>query len=345
MRSGWSGRSGRWGGGRRGNPRRRNRWQQATAALLICVLVSGSLALFGAAGGTDRSVAAAAPATSASAFQPTSSVTSAGYPVSAVQLLAPATTVATSTLISGGILRTYLTIAPSRRSGPLPLIVVLAGQNASPTQEALRDELLPLANRGEAILVYPAGYQKSWNVDADSCCGQAGPSNVDDVGFVADVVAAAESSQSVTSGRVYLAGYSNGGKLAYDVMCREPQLFAAFAAVSATPLTSCAASSHTSALVVVGADDPELPISTDAMPAGAALAAAAIALRTRDACSATSTSVRDGLATITSWSSCSGGTAVSTVLYTGQEHGWPTTSPSTPGAALLLWRFFNRTLH
>ena len=45
-----------------------------------------------------------------------------------------------------------------------------------------------------------------------------------------------------TPARVYLVGYSNGGKLAWSLACGHPALFAAVATYGAVPLTPCPAS-------------------------------------------------------------------------------------------------------
>jgi polyhydroxybutyrate depolymerase len=274
---------------------------------------------------------------------------SAGLPPSGPQATAPpaAPGIVTriSTLTVDGMQRSYLVVAPAGQKAPLPLIVVLHGSSASTGGEVQRDQFEPLVTSGKAILLYPAGYDLSWNADVDNCCGQAGQRHVDDLAFLARVVAGAEATLSVQAGHVDLVGFSNGGKLAYQVMCQEPQLFDAFAVVAATPLAACDTRPQParSVIVAVGADDPELPISGQAVPATQALGSAAATWRRRDGCSATAAQTASGPATITSWPQCADGTQVRTVLYAGLAHLWPGSQlvGSAASGATLIWQFLS----
>jgi poly(3-hydroxybutyrate) depolymerase len=82
------------------------------------------------------------------------------------------------------------------------------------------------------------GEQRSWNA-GDSCCGFAGSHLAPDVPFVAAIVTDAVRRWPIDAARVYLVGYSNGGKLAYSSMCAHPTLFAAVATYGAVPLVPC----------------------------------------------------------------------------------------------------------
>ena len=77
----------------------------------------------------------------------------------AEDLRRPGTVVSASSVSIQGLNRGYLVIAPSDPSPGLPVIVVLGGVSASPTQEAARDELIPVVQSGKAILVYPGAYR------------------------------------------------------------------------------------------------------------------------------------------------------------------------------------------
>ncbi len=251
----------------------------------------------------------------------------------------------TDTLTVDGVRRSYLLVTPAAQAAPLPILVVLHGNNEPPAAELQRDELEPLVAAGKAILLYPAGYHLSWNAGADNCCGKAGTSQTDDLAFLAQLTTRATAMLSVQPGAVYLVGFSNGGKLAYQVMCREPQLFDAFAVVAATPLEACAAQPQPprSVLIAVGGDDPELPISGHAVPATQALDAAATVWRQRDGCSAASTGTTIGSATMTTWSQCADQTQVRTVRYAGLGHAWPrsNTVGATASGATLIWQFLS----
>jgi polyhydroxybutyrate depolymerase len=243
--------------------------------------------------------------------------------LSSLQANAPGTTVVASSVRIDGLSRGYLLVAPEHpQASALPLIVVIGGRSASPTQEIERDELLPVVEAGKAILVYPAGYGESWNVGIDGCCSIAALVGVNDVAFVKAVTEAVRATMPVSSD--YLVGFSNGGKLAYQVLCDDPGLFAAAAIVAATPLVACPSQLALPILIAVGAKDPELPENGHTQNATVVLNAALATWRGYNSCSDESNVVGVGTAVTTTWSSCASGDPVVGVLYQGLDHEWPT---------------------
>jgi polyhydroxybutyrate depolymerase len=240
--------------------------------------------------------------------------------VATLQAANPAVTITVSSLLSGGLDRGYLLITPTAATAPVPLIVALHGVNASATQEAQRDELLPLVSAGKVAVVYPAGYAESWNVGAQSCCGAASRKGVDDVAFIAAVVAAVDGQVSVASGQTFLLGFSNGGKMAYQALTQPAR----------------------AALIASGALDPELPTSDAPEPAVDAVFDVATLWRLRDDCTGQSVRRLSGSATIDTWAACTNGTSVTTVLYSTLAHVWPSASlvGATQSAAAVIWKFF-----
>jgi polyhydroxybutyrate depolymerase len=97
----------------------------------------------------------------------------------------------------------------------LPLLVVLHGRGQPPWTAVRSTGFLPLARRDQAVLIYPDGLSRSWNAGS-GCCGVAGIRGTPDTAFVAAVVADVLRALPVDPARVYLAGYSNGGKLAWS---------------------------------------------------------------------------------------------------------------------------------
>ena len=66
-----------------------------------------------------------------------------------------------------GRTRTWEQIVPrSKLADSAPIIVVLSGINATVSQEISRDKLVPYVNAGDAELIYPAGFDKSWNAES-----------------------------------------------------------------------------------------------------------------------------------------------------------------------------------
>jgi polyhydroxybutyrate depolymerase len=218
----------------------------------------------------------------------------------------------------------------------------LQGRAVTPQIEAQRDGFTAVA--GSAILVYPAGYDQSWN--AGACCGMAQGANIDDVAFLAAVIHDVQDSQPDASpGRVFLAGYSNGGKMAYSMACAQPQLFAGVATIGAVAASTCA-QGPVSLLEVANTGDPELSIDGP-RPAPSygnftdlTVDAQVAKQRGIDACSHRSVAHTVGDASITTWSECSSGTEVVLALYQRSDHALDPGNASTPSVARLVWSFF-----
>ncbi len=260
-----------------------------------------------------------------------------------LQSAVPGALVSAHTLVSGGLRRGYLVVAPAVRTGALPLIVVLHGVNSSATQEVGRDEFAPLAEHGQAILVYPAGYGESWNVGADGCCGLAGESGVNDVAFVQAVTHAAEANWAVDPARVFLVGFSNGGKLAYQVMCSPASRYAAVAIMAAVPLGSCSTARASPIWLGVGAKDSDLPEQGATEAVTRVFPPVVADWRTRDGCGPALTVDRVGPATVTTWRDCTPGMTVRSVVYADLGHAWPgsATEGVAASGATLIWAFFS----
>ncbi len=240
------------------------------------------------------------------------------------------TVVAERSIEVGGVPRTYRTIAPAAAistAAPehaLPLLVVLHGRGQPPWTAVRATGFLPFARRDQAVLVYPDGLSRSWNAGS-GCCGVAGGHGTPDTAFVAAVVAAALRDLPVDPARVYLAGYSNGGKLAWSLACGHPALFAAVATYGAVPLTPCPAGRPLPSLIAVGVHDHVLPIGGDPTghpPLPAARVAAAW-LAARDRCAAAPVTSTEPDAVLSRWSACAAGAEVDLAVYPGADHTWP----------------------
>ena len=129
---------------------------------------------------------------------------------------------------SGGLVRTYRLYVPASYSGkPVPLLVALhpALSDGAGMEKLTRFD--NLADRYGVIVAYPDGVARMWN--ADRCCGRPMKENIDDVGFINDMVAKIESNYAIDTTRKYVAGFSNGAFLAHHIACVEPDAFTAYA--------------------------------------------------------------------------------------------------------------------
>ncbi|HEX8933154.1 MAG TPA: PHB depolymerase family esterase [Pseudonocardiaceae bacterium] len=249
------------------------------------------------------------------------------------------------TVTVDGVRRTYRAIVPAQPTGGLPLLIVLHGRGQSEPVVLSQTGFFGLAQQRQAVLVLPDGEQRSWNA-GHGCCGFAGSHQSSDVPFVAAIVTDAVRRWPIDAGRVYLVGYSNGGKLAYSTMCAHPTLFAAVATYGAVPLSPCQpGTAAVSSLLAAGTADQVLPFhgKPGGHPPLPAVPQAVAWLRSQDGCSRTALTEQDGSAMVQRWAGCAAGTDVESVIYAGFGHAWPArTSGDSPAAATLMWAFLSR---
>jgi polyhydroxybutyrate depolymerase len=247
-------------------------------------------------------------------------------------------------LAEGGLGRRYLLVRPATTSKtPLPVVVLLHGRIVTPEFEEQRTGLPAVT--GAAILVYPAGYQNSWN--AGVCCAGAHDANVDDVGFLTDVVHQVLATQpDADRNRVFLIGFSNGGKMAFRLTCADPGLFDGVAVVAAVPVADCATPPAVPSLQVAMRDDPLFTLTPDQPPKSVdgyverSTEGEVAALRAANGCQGDGRSEVQGALTTTLWTSCRTGDAVELALYQGDVHQWPPGDAATPSAQQVIWNFF-----
>ena len=76
--------------------------------------------------------------------------------------------------------------------------------------------------------MFPNGYSRfggilaTWN--AGSCCGGAVRNNIDDVGFIREVIARMERQASVDPGRIFATGMSNGAMMSWRLACELSEI-------------------------------------------------------------------------------------------------------------------------
>lgn len=117
------------------------------------------------------------------------------------------------------------------------------------------------SDRRGHIVVFPNGHSRlrsgklaTWN--AGHCCGAARDKQVDDVGFVRALHAELQRQVRVDPARVFAAGMSNGGMMAYRLACEMSDVFSAIVAVAGTDNTrSCQPGRSVSVLHIHAKDD------------------------------------------------------------------------------------------
>ena len=169
----------------------------------------------------------------------------------------------------GGMTREYLVHVPrSYNGGPAPLLIALHGGGGDADFQA-NDKNYGLITKSEQagfIAVFPSGYSRmpsgilaTWN--AGRCCGKAVEKNIDDVGFVREVIARMQKQARIDARRIFATGMSNGAMLSWRLACEAPEI-RAIAPVAGTDNTARCNPAHPVPVIEFHAiDDDHVPFN------------------------------------------------------------------------------------
>ena len=292
------------------------------AAVIVAFGITGFAVLHALAGTGQPAQASTAQAGTAKAGSAPAPVTQAAE--------VPASTKSYAMTVAG-LKRSYEVIAPATGlPESAPIIVMLAGIKASTAGEISRDKLVPYVQAGKAELVYPVGFDESWN--AGGCCGNAAAKNVNDLAFLKSLVA------TVDPGRrhsIDVVGYSNGARMAYRVACDDPGLFDGYVAVKGLPTAGCTIRRPVKLIQMDSVNDPEVSYK--------AVTELMSQLHQAEGCPARATVTHYGSMTQTTWYGCGGRTVrLALASWSGGVHSFPRQPGTVPGANQVLWSFFTK---
>lgn len=270
-------------------------------------------------------------------------------------------------LLSGGIDRTYHLYRPSTipAAQKAPLVVMLHGGYGTGLQAEKAYGWDELAEREHFIVAYPDGVNRAWN--AGMCCGTPRKNNIDDVAFIAAMVAQIERDQNADPARIYITGMSNGAMMAYRLACEAPFPIAGIGSVAGTlDMTSCAHPQHTKILEIHGLTDRHVPfdggpgINTPQLQPFPSVDRTLAVWQQANLCGPDVQRSISGVVTTQHWI-CSGGHDVELISIANAGHEWPGSRRGPRGALLgpllhiapadpvsnainateTLWRFFS----
>jgi polyhydroxybutyrate depolymerase len=238
-----------------------------------------------------------------------------------------------------GRTRRYRLYVPSSLAAgeSAPLLVALHGGLGSSAQFAANSGFDELAEANGFIVVYPDGIgarpdgsgPQTWN--GGYCCGPAVRQDVDDVGYIRQLLDTLATDLSVDPARVFAAGHSNGAILAYRLACElSDRIVGIGVQAGSLGVDACTPSQAVSVIHLHGTADTNTPIDggkgsgvagVEFRPARAAVEALAAA----DGCTgeprlATDPSNPDLM--VATWSGCGSGAEVCYVVVDGATHAW-----------------------
>lgn len=237
-----------------------------------------------------------------------------------------------------GTTREYRLYRPAGLTRRAPLVLVYHGWQQN-VQWSQRLGWQQAADRHGFVVAFPVGVDESFN--AGNCCGPAQEAGVDDLTAAHTIIDDVAGRVPVDRRRVYAAGFSNGGMMAYRLACQSDR-FAAVGPVAGVQAVDCPQPRPTSILHIHGTADTWVPFggpegsTDDDMPAVRPVLAE---WRERMNCApATVTSAGNVRRTA---SRCPGGRDVNLITIRGLDHEWPTRAEGV-NATETLWRFFAR---
>ena len=152
-----------------------------------------------------------------------------------------------NTIFHDGINREYIIYVPKSydRTSSIPLVLNFHGFGGRASEFMNYADMRSLAESEIFILAYPQGSYLNGTHHWNACpIGSGNKSTADDFGFIESMINEISSSYNLNMERLYAAGYSNGGMMAYGLAHYKSDLIAAVASVSGAMLDCLGPTSH-----------------------------------------------------------------------------------------------------
>ena len=162
-----------------------------------------------------------------------------------------------------GITREYILYVPQSYNGSnkVPLLFNFHGYGGKIKDYINEADMRAVAEANNFILVYPQGSLLNGFSHWNACPpGGDNKSDIDDVGFIESLIYGLSSDYNIDMERIYVAGYSNGGMMAYGLAHYKSNLIAAVASVSGSMLDCTGPTNHPMPIIHLhGTADEVLP--------------------------------------------------------------------------------------
>ena len=286
------------------------------------------------------------------------SIRIAAAPLGAIALAAFAGAMLTSPSFAGeartleyqGVERHYyLHNTEAAAATPAPLVLSLHGFRRKERALLAREDpsgstwasLDRVADRERFIVAYPHAWLGKWSLfeGLENTALDDGRT-VDDVGFIARIIARLVDEGLADPERVYLSGFSDGAIMSYRLLCTAEAPFAAAAPVGGTMFQphrdTCAATAPTPIMVIAGTDDRILPYDGWLFPTGRELSIPETMehFRLLHGCTGQKSDPLydrhpddDSRVLEVTWTGCATPNAVKLIRVEGGGHNWPSHEP------------------
>lgn len=241
----------------------------------------------------------------------------------------------------GGMTREYIAYLPDNPKGKDSWPIMMAFHPALGTASYMEKTTRLHATKGAEnfVVVYPDGFRRTWN--AGDCCGLAKKRNIDDLGFF-NAIRKDLATMLPVREKVYVTGYSNGARMVYHLVCKQPGTIAAAVPFAATrDMSSGCASGRVPLMHIHGDADEGSPVEGGYAKSAAiknTLGYMAPALQVvkevaqHNGCSVSSASQMkesDLGTTCTAYTNCPGNADAVLCVIPGLGHVWPGSNESS----------------
>lgn len=246
----------------------------------------------------------------------------------------------------------------------LPLVLVLHGGGGNFNYAVKMTGMSAKADKERFIVAYPNGtgkygwFVRTWN--AGDCCGYAQKHKIDDLSFFRALIRHLAGKYSIDQSRVYLAGFSNGAMMTYQLGCELSEQIAAIAVVGGSMTGRERAPSRPLPVIIFhGSNDDHVPyeggtgkLAKWGYPVNRQSVASAVSFWVNsDGCSPQPYETANAFGEYRRYSGGMNGSEVELYTIRGAGHSWPggrrawfgADSPSCEISATdKIWEFFAR---
>jgi polyhydroxybutyrate depolymerase len=176
-------------------------------------------------------------------------------------------TIETGTLEFDGKEREYMVFIPDNYTDAnvFPLVIYLHSYGWSAQKGMDYTQLNQVGNIYDFVIAYPSA-SNNWNSGIEDNSGWPTP-DINDVGYIDALIDNLSERYRIDLQRIYAAGYSNGGFMAYKLACQLSHRIAAIASVGGVISTSVEANCDPlhamPVLEIHGTEDPWVPLEGD----------------------------------------------------------------------------------
>ena len=241
-----------------------------------------------------------------------------------------------ASLTVNGQQRTYRLFRPPSLdpTSTAPLVLALHGLPSTGDELASITHLNDQAMTSRFIVAYPDGLGGGWN---------AAGTGLDDVIFISRLLDRLTGDLRIDRKRVFVAGVSNGGMMAYRLACQLSDRIAAVASVSGTmEFGDCRPTRPVSVLEIHGTDDSSVEYGGGRYPSVDSVIQQWVTL---DGCPGQPAPTVSGITRTSLWKACREGTVVRLDTVQGGHHQWFGSDfdpvAGEPDANAVIWDFFS----